>query len=67
LKEYYLPKKSFLAKIAAGTPIHELGTAMESYRVRPSIKPVVEYDNIRGTVIYVDGYGNVITNITKRK
>ncbi len=53
------------AKIAAGTPIHELGTAMETYRVRPSIKPVVEYDNIRGTVIYVDGYGNVITNITK--
>lgn len=53
------------AAIAGGTPLADLGQKAEHYKVRQAIHPVVEYDNIRGTVIYVDGYGNVITNITR--
>ncbi|MFN2424652.1 MAG: S-adenosyl-l-methionine hydroxide adenosyltransferase family protein [Cryomorphaceae bacterium] len=54
------------AAIAAGKTLSELGEQMAGYMVRPAVQPVVEYDNIRGSVIYVDGYGNVITNITRK-
>ncbi len=54
------------AAIAAGQPLTAIGPQRESYRVRPGIAPVVGYDNIRGAVIYVDSYGNVITNISKQ-
>jgi S-adenosylmethionine hydrolase len=54
------------ARIFAGTPLNEIGVRRESYRKRQALVPVVEHDNIRGTVIYIDTYGNVITNITKK-
>jgi len=54
------------AAIAGGKPLADIGEQMTGYKVRPAVHPVVEYDNIRGSVIYVDGYGNVITNITRR-
>lgn len=41
-----------------------IGELREDYRHRPSIHPVVEHNNLRGTAIYIDGYGNVVTNIT---
>lgn len=53
------------AAIAAGKALGDIGIAASGYKVRPSVHPVAEYDNIRGTVIYVDRYGNVITNITR--
>ena len=63
------PSKAIFVPVAAAllqneSP-EELGQRKEAYKVRPGIKPVVAYDNIRGTVIYVDTYGNVITNITR--
>jgi hypothetical protein len=54
------------AAIASGKPLESLGERCNGYRVRPAIHPVVEFDNIRGMVIYVDSYGNVITNITHK-
>ncbi len=62
LKNIFIPAA---AKIAGGRTPSTLGVALESYKHRQSINPVVEHDNIRGTVIYVDAYGNVITNITR--
>jgi S-adenosylmethionine hydrolase len=63
------PTKSIFIGIAAqlanGKRPSDLGTPAESYKRRPSINPVIEHDNIRGTVIYIDAYGNVITNITR--
>ncbi len=53
------------AKIFSGTPLHEIGERKDSYRKRQALAPVVDKDNIRGMVIYIDTYGNVITNITK--
>jgi S-adenosylmethionine hydrolase len=53
------------AKIAAAEEPDDFSTEVDSYRRRPLPIPVVEYDNIRGMAIYVDSYGNVITNITR--
>lgn len=63
------PTKSILMPVAsrliAGEKPEKIGQKVEGYKIRPSITPVIEPHNIRGTVIYVDAYGNVITNITQ--
>lgn len=51
--------------IASGTPLEEIGLPMEEVRERAVFRPVVESDMIKGTVIYIDTYGNVITNINR--
>lgn len=61
-KSIFIP---IIAQLCNGTELTEIGTLSDRYKVRPGIMPVFEHNNIRGTVIYVDGYGNVITNITK--
>lgn len=61
-KSIFIP---VIAQLCNGTEISEIGSLSEAYKVRPGIMPVFEHNNIRGTVIYIDGYGNVITNITK--
>ena len=63
------PTKSILMPIATrlanGEKPEKMGERANGYKIRPSINPVVEPHNIRGMVIYVDSYGNVITNITQ--
>ncbi len=63
VKSIFVP---LAARIFASVPLTDMAERIESYRKRPSLAPVIEHDNIRGTVIYVDSYGNVITNITKK-
>ncbi|MGB6037555.1 MAG: SAM-dependent chlorinase/fluorinase, partial [Cryomorphaceae bacterium] len=53
------------AKIAGSEDLDAFSTKVEKFRRRPLPAPVVEFDNIRGMAIYVDSYGNVITNITR--
>jgi len=64
------PTRSILipvaTRLAKGDKPGKLGDKTEGYKVRPSINPVVEPQNIRGMVIYVDAYGNVITNIMRQ-
>lgn len=43
----------------------DLGIPIASYRESMQFMPVVEQDRIRGMIIYIDSYGNAITNITK--
>ncbi len=62
VKNIFIP---VAARLHAGEDIAALGSEIDGYRLRPSIAPIIEHDNIRGTVIYVDSYGNVITNITR--
>jgi S-adenosylmethionine hydrolase len=62
LKDIFIP---IAGQLIAGLKPHQIGELMDSYKHRPSLNPVVEHDNIRGTVIYIDAYGNVITNITR--
>lgn len=48
-----------------GTP-QVIGRHKEAVLERAMFRPVVDASTIRGTVIYVDAYGNVITNISRR-
>lgn len=63
------PTKTIFIPLAAhilkGDKLSDIADLKESYRNRTWITPVVEHDNIRGTAIYIDAYGNVITNITQ--
>ena len=43
-----------------------IGTHRESFNQRTLFRPVIENEMIRGTIIYVDSYYNVITNISKK-
>ena len=53
------------ARLAEGVDRDEIGELTDDYRRRQSLQPVAAEGNIRGTVIYIDSYGNVITNITR--
>jgi len=48
-----------------GNAIEHLGEKREELTNRMSFKPVIESNLIKGKVIYIDGYQNVITNITE--
>ncbi len=54
-----------VAHIAEGKPLEEIGEEKESIEQRISLQPVVALGTIRGAVVHVDNYGNVILNITK--
>ena len=63
------PVKDVFAKAAChlargGTP-EIIGVRKSSVQQKQMYRPIVEESVIRGTVIYIDSYGNVITNITK--
>ncbi len=53
--------------IARGGTLEVIGKLIEDLKELKGIRPVVnpEANQILGTVIYIDNYGNVITNITK--
>lgn len=52
------------AHIAMGNPIETLGTNVDSINQKLVTQPVVTDDLIRGEVIYIDNYENLITNIS---
>lgn len=51
--------------LAKGLPLKDLGPVHENLLQKSHFKPVVENDAIKGIVIYIDNYENVITNITR--
>ena len=52
------------ALLAAGEDISKLGTEREALNQKILFAPVVDANVIKGMVIYIDNYENVITNIT---
>ncbi len=52
--------------LARGGTLEMLGQPVPSLTERIMPKPVGEPNHIRGSVIYVDSYGNVVTNITQQ-
>ncbi len=70
LTEHYaaaFPAKTLYAPVAAhlasgGVP-ESVGTITQEYQRKRYPEPQIEQDAIRGNVIHVDGYGNLITNI----
>ncbi len=52
--------------LARGGTLEVLGQQVESVNARAMPKPVLEPNQIRGTVLYVDSYGNIISSITRK-
>lgn len=63
------PTKNIFVKaachIARGGTVEVLGRKLASVQEQVSIRPVVVEGTIKGEVIHIDHYGNVVTNITK--
>ena len=53
------------AHLLSGKNLYELGSRPAEFVERAMFRPVLEEDVIRGTVIYLDDFGNAVTNITR--
>lgn len=51
------------ARIASGAKLEAVGPALSRLTVLPSVEPVTAGDLIRGEIIHVDRFGNLISNI----
>lgn len=69
LKFLHFPLADIFVKaachLAAGGTLKEIGIPTDSVEERMSLHPIVEPDQIKGSVIFIDSFQNVITNITK--
>ncbi|MFQ6070482.1 MAG: S-adenosyl-l-methionine hydroxide adenosyltransferase family protein [Candidatus Aminicenantales bacterium] len=54
------PAASWLSK---GTPLKELGPWIDSYQKLEDLRACLKEDGIEGSIVYVDKFGNLITNI----
>ncbi|MGO9602325.1 MAG: S-adenosyl-l-methionine hydroxide adenosyltransferase family protein [Candidatus Binataceae bacterium] len=61
-RDVFAPAAAF---IASGTPLARLGPTIGSIQQLDLPKPAISRDRVRGEVIYIDGYGNLVTNITR--
>ena len=62
-KNIFAPAACHLAR---GGTMEIIGTEVPDFEVKKTeLKAVIEKDTIRGIIIYNDGYGNAITNISK--
>lgn len=53
------------AQLAVGLPPEEIGIPQDTMAQRIGLQPVVKQDQIRGSVVYIDRYENVVVNIDK--
>ncbi|MCB9033232.1 MAG: SAM-dependent chlorinase/fluorinase [Chitinophagales bacterium] len=58
--EYYC---RVVKEIVFNNNIGEIGKATSDYKVKNSMMSVIQADKIIGTVVYIDNFGNAITNI----
>src|SRR5690606_17589671 len=69
LKYLHFPLTDILAKaachLAKGGKLADIGDPVDSVVDRTLVQPVVEKDSLRGSVVFVDSFGNVISNISK--
>jgi len=69
LKYLHFPLVDIFVKaavaLAKGGKLKELGLPTADLEERMLLHPVIERDIIRGSVIYIDTFCNVITNVTK--
>jgi len=52
-------------RIISGEPLSALGEKTEDFRKQIPLRATLENNTITGAVIYVDSYGNAITNISR--
>lgn len=69
LKFLHFPLADIFVKaachLAKGGKLTEIGIPVKSIEKKMNLQPVVERNLIKGMVIYIDSFQNVITNITK--
>lgn len=69
LKYLHFPLTDIFSKaathLARGGSLSDIGEPVQHIVERTLIQPVVEQNILRGSVVYVDAFGNVITNISK--
>ncbi|HVW95033.1 MAG TPA: SAM-dependent chlorinase/fluorinase [Mucilaginibacter sp.] len=69
LKFLHFPLADIFVKaachLAQGGELSEIGLPVGGIEKKMNLQPVVEKNLIRGVVIYIDSFQNVITNITK--
>lgn len=69
LKYLHFPLVDIFVKaaihLAKGGKLKDVGLPTDGIEERTLLNPVIEKDMIRGSVIYIDTFCNVITNITK--
>lgn len=69
LKYLHFPLVDIFVKaavhLAKGAKLKDIGVPTDHVEQRMLLNPVIERDIIRGSVIYIDTFCNVITNITK--
>jgi S-adenosylmethionine hydrolase len=53
---------AFLAK---GGSIRDMGREVDDFREKSGLIPVIEEKVIRGTIIYINNFGNIVTNINR--
>jgi hypothetical protein len=51
------------AHLANGIPIEEFGPPLEKYETLTFSKPKIHKNHIEGEIIYIDDFGNIVTNI----
>lgn len=56
---------SVAAHIASGVPLEQLGSTLTRLQRLPFPRIRVDWSGIRATVVYIDHFGNVITNLTR--
>ncbi|KAA8485026.1 hypothetical protein BDE36_2265 [Arcticibacter tournemirensis] len=69
LKFLHFPLTDIFTKaschLAAGGSTREIGIPIAELEEKVNLQPVIEKDIIKGSVIYIDSFQNVITNISK--
>lgn len=53
-------------KITQNIPLEQLGEKTEKHLIKTDFAPIVSDNRIVGRVVYIDHYGNVISNISKK-
>jgi len=53
------------ANLANGTPPANFGPEIKDYVAPHFATPLQQADNIEGEILHIDGFGNIITNITR--
>ena len=69
LKFLHFPLADIFVKaachLAQGGKLSEIGLPVHTVEKKMNLQPVIEKNQIKGAVIYIDSFQNVITNITK--
>lgn len=69
LKYLHFPLTDIFSKaachLAKGGKLNEIGDPVDRLIDRTVIQPIVEKDALRGSVVFIDSFGNVISNISK--